>query len=252
MSYATEVLADSPWLYWRLGEAAAATTAVDASGNSRNGTVTGSTFGQAGAISGDANTAVSLDAVDDKITSAATFAPSNVTLELWVKIPSTPASNGYLFTLTDGTGNGGALETWVNTNARVQSRIWTGAEVITPDSGTALTVGAWQHVVVRLDGTNAKTYLNGTEVSTIACALFTDTRPFTVGGFGGTGYAARYAFQADEAAVYASALTPTRIAAHYTAGAAPAPSGSTVLIKQSGAFVEKTLRTKIGGVWVPS
>jgi RHS repeat-associated protein len=54
--YATAVNADHPVGYWRLGEANAATTAVDASGNARNGTyAAGSSAGWRGALSNDTN-----------------------------------------------------------------------------------------------------------------------------------------------------------------------------------------------------
>src|SRR5947209_543413 len=41
MSYLSTILADSPFVYWRLGEATGS-TAADASGNGRDGSYTGS------------------------------------------------------------------------------------------------------------------------------------------------------------------------------------------------------------------
>lgn len=66
MTYTSEVLADSPTIYWRLGDALASTTATDSSGNGTTGTVLTTlssgaastvTFGLPGLV-GDSDTAV--------------------------------------------------------------------------------------------------------------------------------------------------------------------------------------------------
>lgn len=69
--FASEVLADSPLLYWRIGESSG-TTAVDSSGNGRDGTYFGSpTLGVPGMIRGDANTTASfLQSTNDYISLA--------------------------------------------------------------------------------------------------------------------------------------------------------------------------------------
>jgi len=64
--YSSVVLAKGPVAYWRLGEAHGS-TAFDASGNGLDGTYFGSpTFGLAGSIKGDPNTAVGLNGPDSK------------------------------------------------------------------------------------------------------------------------------------------------------------------------------------------
>lgn len=56
--FAAEILADSPLLYWRLGESSG-TVATDSSGNGRNGTYAGSpTYSQSGLPRGDTNSSV--------------------------------------------------------------------------------------------------------------------------------------------------------------------------------------------------
>ena len=71
MTYASEVLADTPLAYYRLGEASG-TTLVDSSGNARDGTYAGSpTLGAASLLVSDpSNTAVSFDGVNDIATVA--------------------------------------------------------------------------------------------------------------------------------------------------------------------------------------
>lgn len=218
MSYSAEVLADSPWLYWRLEETGAAATAQDETANNRDGTYTGTTQGVAGAV--DGGNAVTFDGVDDKVLGGVALPAGDLTIEQWVKIPSTPASSGYLHMLSDGVGGGGGVETFVNTNRRIQARMWVGSEVVTPDSGTQLVAGQWHHIALRLDGTNAKIYVDGAESSTVACGTIVDARPVCVGGAGGAGFASIYAHSADDVAVWASALSPARIAAHFAAASA--------------------------------
>ena len=68
--YRAAVLADSPLAYWRLGETSG-TVAHDETGNGHDGTyVGGVTLGQPGALTGDANTAVSSTAPPARSTSA--------------------------------------------------------------------------------------------------------------------------------------------------------------------------------------
>ena len=67
--YAAAVLADTPSLYWRLGEPSG-TNANDETANNRDGTYTGTfTLAQTGALKGDTNTAVDLTAPTGVVTS---------------------------------------------------------------------------------------------------------------------------------------------------------------------------------------
>jgi hypothetical protein len=84
--YKDEVLADAPAAYWRLGEASG-TTAKEGIGG-RHGTYTnGPTLAQTGAPTGDPDTAVRFDGVDDRVRVPYSSAlnPSAFTLEAWAK-----------------------------------------------------------------------------------------------------------------------------------------------------------------------
>jgi hypothetical protein len=86
-SYSSEVLADSPSAYWRLGESSG-TTVVDETG-ANPGTYTGGvTLGQPGALQGSLNTSVSLDGVNDYASapdSDSLDATTGVSIEAWAK-----------------------------------------------------------------------------------------------------------------------------------------------------------------------
>ena len=84
--FATQVLADGPVGYWRLGEPAGSLTAADASGNNNPGTCTGGiTFGQPGLHGGD--TAALFDGATGRIsvTNSESVNPARITMEAKVR-----------------------------------------------------------------------------------------------------------------------------------------------------------------------
>ena len=85
-NFATEVLADGPIGYWRLGEALGSVTAADASGNLNNGTCSGGiTFGQPGFHGGD--TAALFDGKTGRtiVLNSNSLNPPHITMEAKVR-----------------------------------------------------------------------------------------------------------------------------------------------------------------------
>lgn len=231
MSYSSEVLADSPLLYWRLGEASG-TTATDSSGNGRHGTYSGSpTMGVAGLLTGDANTAVTFDGIDDEISFADTTDLTSFTVEMWAKTnnaafqylaarwSTTSASNQQIFSVNiTGAGKLSAVIRLGSTNA-----IFTGSATVNDN--------ARHHLAVVFDNaTDTLTlYVDGVSDGggTASGNLSTFDSPFTVGRRGDT-TSSRFIGTLDEVAYYATALSATRVAAHYTAGTASGGSSQTI------------------------
>ena len=87
-AYRSQVLADEPLAYWRLGEPSG-TSAADASGNGNTGTYGGSpTLGATGALAGDTDTATSFDGVNDNVSvpnNAALNLNGSFSIEFWAK-----------------------------------------------------------------------------------------------------------------------------------------------------------------------
>src|SRR5687767_7829365 len=84
-NYSSEVLADSPLGYWRLGESAGP-LASDSSGNGLNGTYSGPGLGAPGAIDGDSDTAATFDGDDYvNLPTYAGLEPALVSAEAWVQ-----------------------------------------------------------------------------------------------------------------------------------------------------------------------
>lgn len=168
-TYESEVLADSPTGYWRLGESSG-TTAADSSGNSNDGTYVGSpTLGATGATS-DGNTAVEFDGtnhvtVDDV---ASMFESSTWAIAVWVKLTSTDTAHvfGAGRNSTDAhsfavvTVNGPNTSAWrlaFSDGGAVQTVAYSGSAVFRD--------GDWHQLAVVKDGTAVTLYEDGVEVA---------------------------------------------------------------------------------------
>jgi hypothetical protein len=102
MTYSSEVLADSPLCFLRLGEASG-TTAADSSGNSHAGTYAASpTLGATGLIAGDSDTAVTFNGSSQYVSidnSSGWADGTSFTAEIWVK--ASGVTDGIVFAQYD-------------------------------------------------------------------------------------------------------------------------------------------------------
>jgi len=219
-SYASEVLADAPLLYWRLDDPSG-TTATDLSGNGRNGTYgSGVTLNQAGALAFDRDAAVLLDNTSNGVVTS-TFNPfaSSFTVEGWANRTSTAAGDtlwtgdvtagpflrcdSAALSVTfdnDGTSGAGALG-WANA--------WPA-------------LGVWVHWAFTFNAVSfvGELFINGVSQGTKTFA----TINATPGNFRvGVRATATDPFNGsiDEVAVYSGVLGRERIAAHYAARLGP-------------------------------
>ena len=287
MSYSSEVLADSPIGYWRLEEAAAATTVVDSSGNGRDGTAVNSPdfhhasqvgFGVQGThLLWSDSPAANQPRID--IADNAAWDVTDLTIEGWVKVPSfSGPGDGSVYSYTPILTRSSLYSSLTPTADRDDYAFYLYAEdsssgywafdLFVPftefGGGTATgivgsfslvaTYGVWNHAVAVVDsvGLTVKFYWNGVE------AYSQDNTWWPISGFtfrpsanklrllaprnaddsdpGVPGYA-----DVDEIAIYNTALSAARIAAHYSAatgnsdatpsvvagvGAVPAPTAT--------------------------
>lgn len=225
MSYSSEVLADSPLGYWRLGEASG-TTMVDSSGNSRNGTYTGSpTLSTTGLLTGDSDTAATFGAANQYglVAYGSWMLASAITIEAIIKTSTTTAIHSIA---ERDWGGPRAFQFRVDTNKVQFITIGGGAGVVISASPGNVADGVAHHVAATYDGTNIKLYVDGSLVTTTSAvgALSTGASALSVAANGSGGGASQiFSGVIDEVAYYGTALSGARIAAH---AAAMTSSGS--------------------------
>lgn len=246
MTYASEVAADSPLVWYRLGEAVGASAGVDSSGGGHNGTYTGPPLlGVTGAVAGDTAAIFDGNTQDLRIPYFAALNIQTFTMEAFIKTGDDTATTGTILGRQGGTS--GPYGLFLAGNGKLQCTVktsgTTGPNYVS--TGALVNTGGWRHVVVTLDAatTTMKFYVDGVLDTTITGVSL----PNTVQTFGfavGSRAAAPF-FQGwiDEAALYTTALSAARIAAHYSA--AGIASGIAV-----GSVAEKVLVRPTPGVQV--
>lgn len=225
-SYAALVAAGAPTWWARLNEAAGAGTMVDASGNGRDGTHTGVTTGDPGALgaSGDASTAATytgLSSSHSDIPYAAwMYGPTytQITMTAWIK---TNVTTGTRHVVSRAGANYVYALRVVGTLADFTIQLG-GSTFVSAQSTATVADNAWHHVVGTWDGTSVRLYVDGALVATTGGAVGTlnnnVTNGLQVGGRGGLYFAG----SVDEPAFYPTALAGSDAAALYTAGTSAA------------------------------
>jgi hypothetical protein len=212
-AYAAAVTEDSPVGYWRLGESSGP-TAVDETA-SNDGTYTGGpVLGQSGAIADDPDTAVLFDGTDDCVVvddDPALDVGDTFTLEAWIKRGSIGGEQAIL-----SKGPGSFLFWFVDTGTLRLTR-QDVAHVV--DSTAAITdTDTWHHVAATKDGSTVLLYIDGVDVTgSVTDSTMVDTaHPLNIARRSNTENI-EFPGLIDEVAVYDSALSGARIAAHYAA-----------------------------------
>jgi PKD repeat protein len=227
--YSTEVMADNPSGYWRLGEASG-TSAADQTG-APPGTINGGVaLGTPGALTGDADTAMSFNGSTGYVAVANRSnlnATGNLTVEAWAK----PAGSKSGAIVHKGGASGNSVWQYrlsLTSSNRWRGTVFSGTTAYTvTDTGTPSTTG-WTHLAMTRSGSLLTLYVNGRSVATatVTGATNSSTGLFAIGRTGSstTDY---FNGSVDEVAFYPTALSSSRIFAHYTAGQAATGSTTT-------------------------
>ena len=234
--FATQVLADAPVGYWRLGEPTGQVTAADISGNGNDGVSSGGvTFGQV--LDGNDHAAL-FDGSSGRIavTNSATLNPAQITMEGLVRWDGDTGLQQRIVEKESfaGTTQYG-LSVMPDGTVRVELRM-RGAppsQGVVAMSTRTVVSDAITHVVATYNGTDISIYLNGapagvthvnnspTDIDTKwphnppddpEVALAIGDRMGITGGTHRT-----FNGVIDEVAVYAAPLSPDRIRAHFVA-----------------------------------
>lgn len=234
MTYASEVAADSPVLWWRLGESSGTVANDSSAGGTFDGTYNGGpTLGATSLLATDSDTAVSLDGVNDYVSYSGTVIASSsaVSVEMWFKM-STPAAVSYLFQVRNAT---------ITSEFRVSMETTGALSVVANPTGTnsasfttaATTFGDNQphHLVLTYNdaGDTATLYVDGTSVGSGTVLGTSKLVEVTSVGAGAQANGnTRMAGVIDEFAIYSTALSSTRVSDHYAAGVG-SPANEVVL-----------------------
>ena len=232
-AYGQVVTADAPVGWWRLHDASGATSIADSSSNNQSGAINTPAkvaTGVAGPnFNGTASTVASLTGGTISVPNYPALQSGNQTLEAWFNLSALPVTyparivgkltkgeNQIVVSpsgLLDFYGPGGISATGGSNGS---------------NGGVPVQTGQWYHVVGTYDGSMLRLYLNGLLVGAQAAPWpgpTVDNDAFLIGGgnvlatgangAGGTGTTLSGSVM--EAAVYNTALTPTRIWTHYQA-----------------------------------
>lgn len=217
MSWVSEVSADTPNAWFRLGETSGTSAADNVGGTA--GTYTGVfTLNQRSLIAGDANPAVDLfDGYIRVADRAALDLADTFTLEAWI-YPTAyrdsvmgpgcfidKGANSYIFR-------------FAGTNDGIFILRRNGVQDIAV-SNVRVPLNQISHVVATKSGATVKLYLNGRDVTgTVTNQTMTDNaNPFIIGASDG-GIDNYFVGIIDDVVIYNTALSASRVLAHYNAG----------------------------------
>ncbi len=224
-TYQSTILSDTPLAYWRLGESAGATQAVDSSGNGYTATYSGGiTFGATGAIANDTNTAIS-SAGTGKVASPAFSTVTNFTIEGWTYLADPTWNSGANYNnalygkygnlrilIRPGASNSGAyalgyFSIWLN-----------GTEYsIQPVNKSLTNTNQWVYWAIVRNGNTLTVYRDGVQVGQRTDLPATATANIT-GSVLVQDSSYYLKGSVDEVGLYNYALSATRIQAHYNCG----------------------------------
>jgi RHS repeat-associated protein len=230
--YAATTLSDGPASYWRLDESSGTTAAnLGSDGSSTiastNGSYSGATLAQAGALAGDSDTAVS----DGTVSGTRYALPStltgsfNISFEGWFKRTSQPSSYQQLFANGDNNGSTGgyglfAWSTQGGCNSASSGNYMVGLFVSGVSNcalQTQVSLNAWHQIVLTHSGTGT----SGTWSLYVDGSLASSTSGAALQHVPSTGSLVGDASQGtiDELAFYTNVtLSANQIANHYQAG----------------------------------
>lgn len=247
--YSEAVLTDSPVAYYRFEDVASSNGSTmlnsGSTGAAINGIYNGSDFSLVGnSFNGGSNslgnavdvanlTNVNYIRVPDNNSLDLTTA---ATLEAWISAPSAAvAANTYARIFDKARSS--AYMLFLNGNSG-QPTVQSGSDLLAYVQDVR--GSGWTHVVATFDNTVGwRMYIDGTLVASNAntTTLQTNTAPLDLFKDPMSSTGDRYTGQADEIAIYSTALSPERVLAHYTAASqvAAVPEPSTSLMAAAAA-----------------
>ena len=232
--YVKAVYGDQPTNYWRLGEASG--NSLDTVGFRPATTGAGVTRGIAGAISGDADQATHFPGNNTGLTATGVldWPPDVFSLEAWFKTSTTTGGKivGWGTSAT-GTSQKADRHLYLDNTGRLNFGVRPNSTRVAITSAPGLNDNQWHHAVGTLSSTGLKLYVDGTLVANradVTTAEHLSLGYWRIGGDRLQSWPNRPTSDylngdIDDVAMYKHELTPTQVAAHYSAATgAPPPN----------------------------
>ncbi len=238
--YTKDVLGAGATDYWKLDQAAGATSNIDYAGYHDLTLGSGVTGGGAGAISGDSDTASSFDgsASGFGASNGSVPGPNTFTEEAWFKTTST--AGGKIVGFGDqntGTSSNYDRHVYMDTGGHINFGVYNNTSYVITSPGV-YNDGAYHQVVASLSGSGMALYVDGRLVGTNTGT--TVGQPYNgywrVGGDSSWSGANFFTGTIDEVAIYPTALTAAQIRQQY-ADSGRAIAGTRVPSDSYGAAV---------------
>jgi hypothetical protein len=227
--YPSAVLSYNPAAYWRLNETATVPIADQAANSGSVGAVANGfykgaagayTHSTTGALVGDANGAATFSGGYVGVPYIPSFNTKVFTLEAWLNPDDVSGTVCPLSSVNFTTYRQGWILYTSATGWNLRLYNDTVAPAINITATNGIYAGAWQHVAITCDGTNARVYVNGV----LGAQTTTNTAPYvpcdgkllTFGIRNDANFACPGSV--DEVAIYTNVLSASTIAAHYSAG----------------------------------
>ena len=226
-SYEGEVVADAPEAYWRLNEAGGSGTIADSMGRHDGTTYSfgnpdggaSFTFAQTGALMDNPDACLQFTTAYQnmvRVPYSAALNPTNFTVECWANLASGPGADTWFAPVGSANsamgyaiyagGDDTSWQAWLYLNP--------GWGVV---AGPSWQLYQWAHLAMTYDGQMERLYVNGALAGSILRVLVPNTAaPFNIGGGADNSFA--FDGLVDEVAFYRTALSATRINAHYALG----------------------------------
>jgi len=141
-------------------------TVLDSTSNDNDGTKKG--INEPIEATGKIGKAQDEDGNDDYIVGTDIINVQKITWECWVYATSYP-NNKFIVGLVNGLGSGTQEKVLYSSYGKLIFRVYDGGNKYTSIPVDTIPINQWVYLVGIQDGTNAKAYVNGVEVGTVAC-----------------------------------------------------------------------------------
>lgn len=218
--YAAQVITDQPTDFWRLGDAAGATSATDSVGRYTGTSGTGVSYGTPGSIIGDSTTAATFDGTSNGLvaSSGRVWGSNTFSVETWINTTSSTGGKIVGFGNNNtGTSSSYDRHVYMNAQGNLLFGVYPNSSQVVQSAKT-YNDGQWHHVVATLSTSGMQLWVDGRRVASNASVISAQNYwgYWRIGGDSSWSGDNFIKGSIDDTAIYPVALTKAQIQNHYT------------------------------------